>query len=330
MEATALVANVATSIDAANSPTSTVRPWKLVTHHRPDTDAWVCLWGAMKFLVKDDPWEITFVPAGAALSPEEASGYRVLHMDTGKGEFDQHEKNLVRTSSFELFCQKHGLEKDPALQPILELTIATDNVEAVNRTSIHYVLKGLAYHYKDPETKEIDWDAARIAAFVCLDIIYSQAQERERNRAVYLENKNGRELQNGIRVANLYNRPGTRDAAFEDGMDVVCYFVRRGKRGFYPIIQVNRNSPVVLDRVIFGLRAAEAKKRGVQTKGVDMWAVGSNPLFGGWYFHDSRRMIACGTNGHELEDNEFTKLSEKEIMDVVYRQLGELPASVKS
>jgi len=302
-------------------------PWIFVTHQRPDTDAWALLWAALKFIAKGDTrTRFIFVPAGDSLPEEETHGYRVLHMDTGKGELDQHEKQLMRTSSFELFCKKYNLLDDPAIKPILELTIATDNVEAISRTSVHYVLKGLAYHYKDKETKEIDWQSAQVAAFVCLDILYSQAEERERNRALYEANKEGRTLQNGIKIANLWNRPGTRDAAFEDKCDVVCYFVRR-KKNFYPIIQCNRNSKVALDRVIFGLRAAEGKKRGVQTKGVDLWTIGSNPLFGAWFFHDSRKMIACGTNGHELQnEEEFTKLSIKEIMEVVYKQLGDLPS----
>lgn len=325
MNVVALVAREdAASITSQNSPL----PWKLVTHQRrPDTDAWACLWAAFKFVVKDDPFAgVYFVPAGNTLPPHEADGYRVLHMDTGKGEVDQHEKELKRSSSFELFCRKYNLLDDPAIKPILEMTIATDNVEAISRTSVHYVLKGLAYHYKDPSTKEIDWQAAQVAAFVCLDILYGQAEERIRNRAVYDANKEGRTLQNGIKIGHLYNRPGTRDAAFEDGCDVVCYFVKRGGKKFYPIIQCNRNSPVLLDRVIFGLRAAEGKKRNVQTRGVDLWTIGSNPLFGAWFFHDSRKMLACGTNGHELEtDDEFTQLSMKEIMEVVYKQLGELP-----
>jgi hypothetical protein len=320
MSATALATSVASEHDTI--PT----PYKLVTHQRPDTDAWACLWVAARFIAKDVEYSIHFVPAGDRLPPEEEEGYRVIYMDTGKGHFDQHEKELARTSSCKLLCEGRLLYNDPALKPIIELTVATDNVEAVDRTSVHYVLKGLAYHYKDPETKEIDWSAAQVAAFVIFDILYSQAVDRERNRSLYEANKEGRTLANGIKIANLWHRPGTRDAAFEDGCDVVAYFVKR-RHGIYPIIQVNRNSKVLLDRVIFGLRTAEAKKRGVPTKGHDLWAIGSNPAFGAWFYHDSRRMIACGTNGHELTDkSEFTQLSVREIMNVIYNELTSLPA----
>ena len=107
-------------------------------------------------------------------------------------------------------------------------------------------------------------------------------------------------LANGLKVANLWFRLGTRDAAFEDGVDVFVGFTKRRQMGddkFYPIIQCNRKSPVTLERVMFGLRREEAKKRKVPTKGVDLWTIGTNPLFGAWFL---RQLPVLLLQGHQL------------------------------
>lgn len=323
MSDSALATRMASDETALSTPST---KHKFVTHNRPDTDAWACLWVAARFIAKEDEYTVCFVPAGDKLPPEEEVGYKVVYMDTGKGYFDQHEKELKRTSSCRMLCEGLLIYKDPGLKPIIDLTVATDNVEEVSLTSIHYALKGLPYHYKDADTKQIDWEAARIFAFTAFDIIYGQAVERDKNHQLYEKVKEVHELPNGLKVVNLWNRPGLRDAAFKDGSDVVCYFVKRGKERFYPIIQVGRNSNVVLDRVMFSLRRAEAKKRNVPTKDQDLWAIGSNPLFGAWFFHDSHKMIACGTNGHELEKpEEFTQLSLSKIVQIVCDELSTIP-----
>src|SRR3989344_7235658 len=152
---------------------ATPTPWKLVTHERPDTDAWCCLWAAIRFLVPEDAeWTITFVRSGERLPEEECEGFHVHHMDTGLGSLDQHGKGLARGSSFGLFADRY-LKRDPAIEPIRELCDATDNIEEVPRTSIHYVFKGLPHHLrgKDPGTgrKEVNWEQVRLRGFELLD-----------------------------------------------------------------------------------------------------------------------------------------------------------------
>lgn len=314
----------------SNSDTNApdTRPWKVITHHYPDTDSFACAWAAVRRVVKDDPYELCFVPAGNALSPEEAEGYRVLTMDTGKGELDQHEKRLVKTSSFKLFCDKYGLADDPCIKPILELTVQTDNVEKVDYTSIHYVLKGLAYNYRDPVTKEVDWQAVMDFAFIMFDILYGQGVERAKSEKDFKALGKVHELRNGVKIGQIWHNPRLRDAAFNDGCDVVVWTqdLRGDRKGCFHVgIQCNRNSRFNLDAVMSGLRIAEAGKRSVATNGHDLRAVGNNPAFGGWFLHDSRKLIACGTRGHELEKDECTKLAPFEIMGVLRDRLGKLP-----
>lgn len=325
-----MTANTATAAASSVTSMDDQRPWKLVTHERPDTDAYLCLWAAARFVVKTDNFVVAFVRAGEQLTPEDMEGHRVLHMDTGLGELDQHGKRLGRTSSFELFCKAHGLMEDDALEPLIELSRATDNVEEINRTSVHYVFKGLAHHYTDRQTKETDWDGVVTAAFGILDIFYGQAQSRLISVEDFKRLGRMEALDNGLKVAQIFHQPRLREAAFQAGADVVVWTVdlKRGdfKGKFYVGIQTNRNSPVTLKSVMSGLRIAEAARRGLkpeQTQGHDFGAVGKKDLFGSWYLHDSEKLIVCGSNAHPLEYlTEFTRLNPGEILKIVCDRLA--------
>jgi hypothetical protein len=315
----------ATSVTAMDDQ----RPWKLVTHERPDTDAYLCLWAAARFVVKTNDFIAAFVRAGEQLTPEDMEGFRVLHMDTGLGDLDQHGKQLGRTSSFELFCKAHGLMEDGALEPLIELSRATDNVEEVSPTDIHYVFKGLAYHYTDPATKETDWSGATTFAFTILDILYGQAKNNR--NAVEDFKRLGKmiTLDNGLKVASIFHQPRLRNAAYQAGADVVVWTEdQKGafKGKFQVGIQTNRNSSVTIRSVISGIRIAEATRRGLgyeQTKDHDFTAIGKDDLFGSWYLHDSEKLIVCGSRAHPLEsDQEFTRLNPNEILKIVCERLG--------
>lgn len=311
------------------------RRWKLVTHYYPDTDALACLWAAIRFIVKDDEYVVSFVPAGSQLAPEECEGYRVLHMDTGRGELDQHEKSLKGASSFKMLAEKYGFDKDPGIVPILRLTVAADNVEEISRTDVHYVLKGLAHQYRDPRSREVDWENMFSTARMLLEIIYSQAALHDKNNASFKKFGTMITLKNGLKLANAAFKPFWRDAAFEAGADVVLCFGKpegreRDKDGpFYPLIQCHRKhnkGGLVLDRVIAAVRTAEAKARNIDlSKSDDVWAIGSNTRFGAWMMHDSRRFICCGSRSHQLEhESLFTKLSPSQIAKIVQSALSEL------
>lgn len=317
-----------TDVLSMPEPTSEAdtRPWKLVTHYYPDSDAICCLWAAAKFIAKDAEHTLCFVPAGDKLPADDAEGYRVLEMDTGKGELDQHEKRLKRASSFALFCEKYGLSDDPGIVPILEMSRKADNVEDMSRTELHFVFRGLAYHYTD-KNKEVDWQAVCDYAFIALDILYSQGRQRAKSTQELSSIMHRYELPNGVVLATVWWRPALRDAAFESGADVVMFTqnIDRKANLFYVGIQTNRKSRVTLETVISGIRLAEAQKREVETAGHDLRAIGIDPHFGGWFMHDSLKLVACGTRGHPLEGDEFTKLTPQEILGVLRERLGKLP-----
>lgn len=303
-------------------------PWKLVTHMHPDTDAHVCIWAATRFLAGKDA-EITyhFVRSGESLSENEMKGFRVLHMDTGLGELDQHGMDYTRTSSFELMCRKYGWLDDEALRPILELTIATDNVEKVDPTSIHYVMKGLHYHFWDKGSKESDWNQVTAVAFLMLDVLYGQWKQNIKSSEDLAKFAKFNKLRGGVRFTTMVRRPQLRVAAFENGADVVMWTkmldYKNPAAGFEVGIQSNPPSQVTLQYVMSDIRHAEAAKRGLALENVEFLEVGKDASrFGGWYLHGSLNLIVCGSRTHPLEDGEQTLLSPQEIINIVINRLN--------
>jgi hypothetical protein len=135
---------------------------------------------------------------------------------------------------------------------------------------------------------------------------------------------------NNLLFVPLLGTGQLKEAARDDGADVVM--VTRPLRGenanmFTVMIQVGRNVELNLDHVMSALRGAEARRRGIPTEQwatKDLWATGENKLFGGWYYHDSRRLIVCGTPKHELIEGEFTRLNPREVIEIVKTVLGQI------
>jgi hypothetical protein len=313
----AIVESNATSTEA-----SAQKPWVLVTHQRPDTDALCCLWAAERFIVpKGAPCTVAFIEAGDTYVANEGDDVEVLHMDVGGGNCDQHGKLLERASSFMLLAKEYGLENDPALQSILDLTIRTDNVEEIDRTSIHYVFKGLPGICR--EGSEISWIQVLENAYVILDIIYGQEQAREKSRLEFKKTGRMKTLRNGLRIATVWWNPSLREAAFEAGADVVMWTQKRSK-GIEVGIQVGRSSNVPLIGAMRAIRAAEARARGTDVSKVDLGSLGTLECLPGWFLHDSKRLILSGSRSRRLQGDEFTKLTPEKILDAISVPLAAL------
>ncbi|MBA3789124.1 hypothetical protein H0X32_01865 [Patescibacteria group bacterium] len=300
----------------------TVLPWKFVIHQYPDTDAWACLWAALRFVSKDAVSEIMFVPSGERLDPEYTDGYRVLYMDTGGGDCDQHGKMLERASSFQLMAEKYGFARDPGIVDILELTRATDNVERISRTDIHYYFKGLPYHLTDCKSREVDWEAAADRVFEVLNVIYSQGKMRARAKKLFQYDGRIQHLKNGLQLAIILQKPNLREEAFERGADVVVWTQKHDDGKFYVGIQVNRRTNLYLGDVMHAIRMAEAEKRAAVITGSEARELHTIPSIPGWFFHDSGKLIVCGSRSHDLEPHEFTLLEPHEILTAVRTGLG--------
>ena len=296
----------------------------LVGHMWPDTDAWLCLWIARKFIPRTANAEIVFVNAGESLSGFEDDP-SVLHFDTGGGPFDQHGKGLKRTSSAMLLACHLKIQNDPGLKALLNLTVMVDNVEKLSPTNLHYIIEGLPRIHRGTDNLP-DWAAVQKTVFDMFSIVYGQETGRQRSRND-LENHAGfYTLPNGIRFTELSGHPGLRAAAFERGADVVLW-TQPKKRGFYVGVQVNRRSKVVLTGVAENLRRAEAAARELAVEDQNFNYIGreenGNPVRN-WFLHDSLKLVLCGSRTWELTDEEFTRLNVRQICETVRQALEKI------
>lgn len=298
-------------------------PWKLVVHQRPDTDALACLWAADRFVVPNaNVRQVCFIEAGCTLPAEDVEGFNVLYMDVGGGDCDQHGKRLVRASSFELLARKYGFIEDPGIRHILELTVASDNVERLDRLNMHYYFKGLPHLLRDPTTQQVDWGGVVDRAYEVFNVFYGMHAAQATSHAQWREKGRRQRLRTGINVGCIWWNPGLREAAFDDGSDVVMWTSARGKNRFEVGIQVGRRSRVTLIQVAAALRKAEAAKRNVELTGEEAAVIGACLQVPTWFLHDSTKLILAGSRSKRLLPEEYTTLTPSEIRDILVATLS--------
>ena len=295
-----------------------------VTHHYPDTDAWLCLWLMYsELLTSNGDARIAFVRSGERLTNEEFNqykkeGYWVEYVDTGLGTFDQHGKNLATSSSFELLVTKLKLHTRSDIAILVALANATDNVEKVDQTSIHYFFKSLPAAYRDKKTRDIDWGSVWEIVQITLDSMTAQWRAHA-ERAAKFDASCIKIASSGKKVAILFGKPSQREVAFEFGADVVC-FTQPVKGGFNFVAQVSRDAraqEISLAPAIAEIRKAEAEQRGVVVNGFDYTAVGKVSGIPGWHLHDSLKMLSCGTRSHPLGPQEMSQLKLEAIAELI-------------
>jgi hypothetical protein len=287
-----------------------------VGHRSPDDDVWLNFFIAKKFIEKAANAEFVLVNAGQTYG--ESGDPSIIHFDTGRGEYDQHEKGLRRTCSAAILAEKLGVSKDPGLISLLELVTKVDNVEVLDMMNIHYIIEGYPRIFKTPQGP--DWKMVQQRVFELFEIIYCQETGRSKSHENLKKFGETIILRNGIKLTNIFWHPECREAAFKTGADVVVWTRSKGKKGFYTGIQVNREPKVYLDNVAESLRFQENKIRGIIGKYLK--AVGKNSC---WYLHDSRRLILNGSRTCNLSEGEYTKMAPRYISGLIAGTLSLIP-----
>lgn len=78
----------------------------IVTHHRPDLDALVSIWLLKRFDEGFEEAQVNFVPAGETFRGAPADDDSdVIHVDTGLGQFDHHQKKSFSCAASLCFSQ---------------------------------------------------------------------------------------------------------------------------------------------------------------------------------------------------------------------------------
>jgi hypothetical protein len=289
-----------------------------VGHVNPDIDVHGGFWLADRAGLGEPSHKYVYVPAGTAqLGSEGDPG--VLHIDTGGGEFDQHNKGLTRTCSTALLAAKLGLSQAPGLQEFLEWVTIFDNDEAYfPSTHIHHIVTALPRH---PSCKgsngETDWDKVRERTYEYLDALYEQEAGRFRARREIIEIASKHPLPNGINVFSYPARFFYSEAVAEKGADVGIQFQDKEAGRFYVGVKVFRGRKIDLTKVAQYLRLGEAMKRGLGLYPDDLAYIGQREPLRGWFLHDSRRLVLCGSAKGPLKQDEYTRLSKEEIEQLV-------------
>ncbi|MBA7618175.1 hypothetical protein ES703_25496 [subsurface metagenome] len=289
---------------------------KLVTHKWPDDDAWLCIFIGKKFVPKMANASLVFVNAGETLLGSE-NDPSVVHFDTGKGRNDQHGRKLRRSCSAALVAKELGVIDNPGLKPLLEMATAVDNIEVIAPDSLHFLIKG--WPRKFNKNGGIDWEKVQERVFEAFEIIYDQANQNALNKLNLGRFAEHTTLRNGLKITSVLWHPELRDPAFEEGADVVIWTKRKGSRGFYTGIPVNRDTPLYLDKVLLALNETEARVRGVSTLNKDVW-----------FLHDFKKLILNGSRTHELAEDEFTRLFPRQIVGIVHGTLSRIPSGLVS
>jgi len=289
---------------------------KLVTHKWPDDDAWLCIFIGKKFVPKMADATLVFVNAGETL-PGSENDPSVVHFDTGKGLNDQHGKGFRRTCSAVLMAEKLDVLDDPGLKPLLEMATAVDNIEVLAPDSLHFLIEG--WPRKFNKNGGIDWEKVQERVFEAFEIIYGQAKQNALNKLNLEKFAEYTTLRNGLKITSVLWHPELRDPAFDERADVVIWTKRKGSRGFYTGIPVNRDIPLYLDKVLLALNETEARVRGVSTLNKDVW-----------YLHDFKKLILNGSRTHELAEDEFTRLFPRQIVGIVHGTLSRIPSGLVS
>lgn len=299
---------------------------KLVGHRFPDDDVWFCCWMARKFMPKAAGAEIIFVNAGTAL-PGSEDDLSVIHFDTGGGEFDQHTKERARTSSATLLAGKLDLTQDPGLKALLAMVTAVDNVEPLPPTSIHYAIEGYPRHPNcKKEDGTIDWGKVGERVFELFDSVYGQETQRAQSRENLQKHAVWTTLPNGLKVVSLLWNPNLREAAFEQGADVVLWTQARGSNRFYVGVQRNLKLPQLsLRGVAMHLREEEARLRQIQVDRRDLDYLQREGPVSNWFLHQSLGLVLCGSRTWELTAEEYTKIHPRALIQFVCRPLSAIP-----
>ena len=101
-------------------------PTTIVAHLAPDLDCIAAIWMFKRFGGAHD-YQVRFVPAGTTLENLPAdSDPHVIHVDTGLGRFDHHQRH-VRTLSAAELVRRSLVGQDVALERMIRQVTLIDN-----------------------------------------------------------------------------------------------------------------------------------------------------------------------------------------------------------
>jgi len=278
----------------------------IVTHKTPDLDAITSVWLLKRFDEQNfGEAQVAFVNPGDKISLEELSDYSyqsydVVHVDTGGGEFDHHDEELLakRVCAASLVLQHiheiHPESKhDEALRQIVDHALDIDLYEDVywperNETRNFFRMSEIL-----PRLKNIGLEDEQIIeyGFVSLDAVYSHLKslalaKEELHEATIFETKWGQAI--ALETQNVS-------------------FVPFAQRNGYPV--------VVRKDIEYGhIQIKALPKKKIDLSEIYEKILKHDPR-ATWYFHPSKTMLI---NGSDKRRNQVgSSLSLAQVIDIL-------------
>jgi hypothetical protein len=240
---------------------------KIVGHLAPDLDCLTAIWILLRF---DGAAlaELEFVPAGRTWQDQPAdSDPRVIHVDTGGGRFDHHQRKARNLCAAEL-VRRAVAPNDPALERMVRQVCQIDNAAAPAGEQGFFNITSLiaGYNLLFPNQPR------RVADAMLPNLDAWHAHEA---RQIRLEAAFARRLEFetpwGLGIAMESDDGGSSKLAYRHGAVLYAYRDGRGRMG----VAAQARSNVDLTPVYQDLLKMDA--------GAD------------WYLHPSHRLLLCGS-----------------------------------
>ncbi len=242
-------------------------PTTIVAHLAPDLDCIAAIWIFKRFGGAHD-YQVRFVPAGTTLNNLPAdSDPHVIHVDTGLGRFDHHQRH-VRTLSAAELVRRSLVGHDVALERMIRQVTLIDNALTSEQASCDLGMLADSFNIlfeHDPD-KVVELMLPNLDAWYAHEVRQVQLGEAFASR-IEFHTPWGR----GIAMQGPYG--GSSAMAYRAGAVLAVY---REERHNWMGIAAQSRSSVDLTPL------AEALAQ------VDPHA--------DWYLHPSKRLLLCGTD----------------------------------
>ncbi|MFN5059334.1 MAG: hypothetical protein ACK5GU_05365 [Chloroflexota bacterium] len=261
-------------------------PSTIVAHLAPDLDCIAAIWIFKRFGGAQDV-KLRFVPAGATLDNLPAdSDPSVVHVDTGHGRFDHHQRHVTTLSAAEL-VRRTVASHDVALERMVRQVTIIDNGLPSDRSGCDLGMLADSFNilYED--------DPERVVALMlpALDAWYAHEVRQAHMAQAFTERIEfhtpwGR----GIAVESPYG--GSSTMAYRAGAVLSIY--RHSGHGWMGVAAQARSQ--------VDLRSLAAK----------LAVIDANA---DWYLHPSHRLLLCGTA--KAPAKRISRLSLRELIEVI-------------
>lgn len=266
------------------------QPSVLVGHFAPDLDCITAIW-LLKRFANAEGAELQFVPSGQTLGGFPAdSNPSVIHVDTGGGRFDHHQRFSTELCAAEL-VRRAFIPNDTAIKKIVYHVCQIDNARQTSSDpsclNVTALIAGYNQIYPDSPAAVVAAMLPNLDAWYHYEQCQAQALQAFAQRIEF-------DTPWGMGIAVESETGGSSTMAYGYGAVLYAYRDARGWMG----IAAQSRSAVDLSQVYAELRVIDA--------GAD------------WYLHPNRRLLLCGTA--KSPPRSPSRLSLVELVAVIENQ----------